>query len=120
MMRAMGETGRRDAALLGSDLILGSRLRAALARAGIALHQAPGSEGLPASPLVFVDLNSDVDARIEAISRITAGSPERIVVGFCDHDADGVRRRAMAAGATRVVANRHLAEAAARLAGDRA
>lgn len=115
-MRAMGETGQRDAALLGSDLILGSRLRAALAQVGASLHQAPGSEGLPASPLVFVDLNSDVDARIDAISRIRSGPEPPVVVGFCDHDSDRVRRRAMAAGATRVVANRHLAEAATRLA----
>lgn len=115
MMRPMGESGRRDAALLGSDLILGSRLRVALAGAGSTLHQAAEEGKLPPAPVVFVDLNADVDARIDAISRIASAAPNSLVVAFCDHDADGIRRRAMAAGASQVVANRHLAEAAARL-----
>jgi hypothetical protein len=39
-----------------------------------------------------------------------------MIVGFCDHADRDLRRRAMAAGASQVVANRHLPDAALRLA----
>jgi DNA-binding NarL/FixJ family response regulator len=108
------ETGG-GVALLGADLILASRVRAALAGSGAQVRQVQRAELLPAARVVFVDLNSDEDARIEAISRIHARADGTTIVAFCDHDNDAVRRRAMAAGARHVVANRHLPEAARRL-----
>lgn len=111
----MTEKGPVAAALLGTDLILASRLRAALAASGVSL--AVGSrDGLPSpARVVFVDLNHEVDARLDAITRIRARDPDALIVGFCDHDESEVMRRAMAAGADRVVANRHLGEAGLRL-----
>ncbi|MGA8014731.1 MAG: hypothetical protein WCB85_02295 [Candidatus Dormiibacterota bacterium] len=111
----MTEKGPVAAALLGTDLILASRLQAALAAAGIVLARR-SRDGLPSpAHVVFVDLNQEVDARLDAITRIRARDRDALIVGFCDHDESEVMRRAMAAGADRVVANRHLGEAALRL-----
>jgi DNA-binding NarL/FixJ family response regulator len=103
-------------ALLGADLILSSRLRSALAARDVALVAARDERRLPDVSLVLVDLNSDAEARLEAIGRLRHRNAGAMIVGFCDHDAAGLRRRAMAAGASQVVANRHLADAALRLA----
>jgi CheY-like chemotaxis protein len=106
-----------DLALLGSDLLMASRLRAVAAGLGLAVVQAQGVGALPDARWVFVDLNQRVDERIEAIGHIRLRRPAPVVVGFCDHDEQQVRRRAMEAGASQVVANRHLQEAAVRLIG---
>ncbi|MGD0833467.1 MAG: hypothetical protein ABSA40_03445 [Candidatus Dormibacteria bacterium] len=103
-------------ALLGADLILSSRLRSALTARGVALVATPREENLPDAPLLFVDLNSDAEARLETIGRLRHRNAGAMIVGFCDHDDNQLRRRAMAAGASQVVANRHLADAALRLA----
>jgi DNA-binding NarL/FixJ family response regulator len=112
-----GAEGPAAAALLGSDLLMASRLGAALSSRGVALFRGADAAAPPSAPVVFVDLNSRIDERIDAISRIRGRDARALVVGFCDHDAAEVRRRAMAAGASQVVANRHLAEAALRLLG---
>jgi DNA-binding NarL/FixJ family response regulator len=111
----VGESDR-EVALLGSDLLMASRLQAALAPLGIAVATAAREEHLPGAQRVFVDLNQDAAERIGAISRIRARHPLSLVIAFCDHDEKEVRRQAMVAGATEVVANRHLASAAVRLA----
>jgi hypothetical protein len=111
----MDQTGPVAVALLGSDLLLASRLRAALGPLGISLTQVTADPLPPAARVLFVDLNQEPDRQIEAISRLLARSPGTLVVGFCDHEEKEVRRRAMAAGARQVVANRHLAQAAGRL-----
>jgi DNA-binding NarL/FixJ family response regulator len=103
-------------ALLGADLILSSRLRSALAARGVALVAAPKDDRLPDVSLVFVDLNSDTEARLEAIGRLRLRHGGAMIVGFCDHADRDLRRRAMAAGASQVVANRRLPDAALRLA----
>jgi amidohydrolase len=111
----MGEKAA-EVALLGSDLLMASRLQAALAPLGVSLTTAAREEGLPDAPRIFVDLNQDVAERIAAIARIRRRQLRSQVIGFCDHDEKEVRRQAIAAGATEVVANRHLARAAVRLA----
>jgi DNA-binding NarL/FixJ family response regulator len=105
------------AALLGTDLMLSSRLRTALASGGAGLVEEARDDLLPPVPLVFVDLNQDADARIDAIARLRGRDGSATIVGFCNHDDRDLIRRAMAAGATQVIANRHLAEAAVRLLG---
>ncbi len=104
-----------EVALLGSDLLMASRLRAALAPLGVSVSATADEDRLPAASRIFVDLNQDASERIEAIGRILARHPRSRVIGFCDHDEKEVRRQAIAAGATEVVANRHLARAAVRL-----
>ena len=111
----MTENGPLVAVLLGTDLILGSRLQAALSTAGIRLARGSGAGLPPPAGAVFVDLNQEVDARVDAITRLRARDPDALIVGFCDHDQSEVMRRAMAAGANRVIANRHLPDAALRL-----
>lgn len=114
MMRAMGEKAP-EVALLGSDLLMASRLGAVLGPLGVTVVTAARADRLPAASLVFVDLNQGPVERIEAIGWIRACHPESRVIGFCDHDEKELRRRAIAAGASEVVANRHLATAARRL-----
>jgi len=102
--------------LLGSDLIMASRIRSALSPHRLQLLQVSRGDQVGPSRLVFVDLNADVEARISAIARMRHREDLASIVAFCDHDQDGVMKRAMAAGASQVVANRHVATAAARLA----
>lgn len=102
-------------ALLSGDLIFGSHLQAALAPGGIAIANAKDADLLPDSQVVFVDLNRDADDRLGAISRLRAANPQRTIVGFCHHGASDLRRRGMEAGASSVIANRFLGEAAIRL-----
>jgi DNA-binding NarL/FixJ family response regulator len=109
----MDETQR--AALLGTDLLLASRLRAALSAEGAGLIEATRDDLLPPMPLLFVDLNHEPDARVEAITRLRTRNPSAKIVGFCNHDERELIRRAVAAGADHVVANRHLTGAALRL-----
>lgn len=114
MTLAMTQT--RVVALLSGDLLFGSQVEAALRPAGVAVANSADPEMLPEAPLLLVDLNSRVEERLEAISRLRERDPETTIVGFCSHEADEIRRRAKVAGANQVVANRVLGKAAARLA----
>ena len=109
----MDQTQR--AALLGTDLLLASRLRAALSAGGVGLIEATRDDLLPPMPIVFVDLNHEPDARLEAITRLRGRNPSARIVGFCNHEEKVLIRRAITAGADQVVANRSLTEAALRL-----
>ncbi len=103
-----------DVALVSSDLLLASRLRAALAPL-TGLLIAPAGE-VPAATTVFVDLNQDVEARLGLIGAMRARGEARII-GFCQHDDRAVRVRAMENGADQVVTNGALQHAALRLLG---
>jgi DNA-binding NarL/FixJ family response regulator len=109
----MDQTQR--AALLGTDLLLASRLRAALSAQGIGLIEATRDGLLPPMPLIFVDLNHEPEARLEAITRLRERNPSAKIVGFGNHEEKELIRRAVASGADHVVANRHLTAAALRL-----
>ena len=104
-------------ALLGTDLLLASRLRSALSGGGVCLIEATRDDLLPPVPLLFVDLNHDAEDRLEAISRLRSRNPSATIVGFCNHEEKGLIRRAVAAGANHAVANGSLPEAALRLLG---
>ncbi len=110
MMAAMAVT---DVALVSTDLLFASRLRAALA-ALASVSLATGGE-LPASATVFVDLNDDVDARIDLIASLRARRRDVRIIGFCGHTEREVRVRAMEQGADQVVTNGALQQAAPRL-----
>jgi DNA-binding NarL/FixJ family response regulator len=101
-------------ALVSADLILASRLRAALR--GIAGLAVVAAGDVPPAHTVFVDLNEHADDRIALIAALRAAGQDRII-GFCQHDSKGVRIRAMAEGADQVVTNGALQEAAIRLVG---
>jgi DNA-binding NarL/FixJ family response regulator len=101
-------------ALVTGDLMFASRLRAALA--GSAEVDVVASGEVPEAATVFIDLNDDVDARLELISRLRARGDVRLI-GFCQHDERGVRVRAMVRGADQVVTNGALQQAAVRLVG---
>jgi DNA-binding NarL/FixJ family response regulator len=107
----------RRVALLGTDLLLASRLRSALSGGGVCLIEATRDDLLPPVPLLFVDLNHDAEDRLEAISRLRGRNPSATIVGFCNHEEKGLIRRAVAAGANHAVANGSLPEAALRLLG---
>jgi DNA-binding NarL/FixJ family response regulator len=101
-------------ALVSGDLLLASRLRAALKGTASVAVVAMGD--VPPAEVVFVDLNDDADTRIELIASLRRGGQRRIV-GFCQHDARDVRVRAMDSGADQVVTNGALQQAALRLVG---
>ena len=100
--------------LVSGDLLLASRLRSALRDTAV-VRLATGGD-VPQAENVFVDLNADVDARIELIAALRARGNVRII-GFCQHDERAVRIRAMEEGADQVVTNGALQEAALRLIG---
>jgi hypothetical protein len=101
-------------ALVSGDLLLASRLRAALK--GTASVAVVAAGDVPPAEVVFVDLNQDADSRIALIASLRLRGDRRIV-GFCQHDARDVRVRAMESGAHQVVTNGALQEAALRLVG---
>jgi DNA-binding NarL/FixJ family response regulator len=111
MMAAMASP---TVALVSGDLLLASRLRAALK--GSASVSVVGVGDVPPAEVVFIDLNEDADTRIELIASLRRGGDRRIV-GFCQHDARDVRVRAMDSGADQVVTNGALQQAARRLLG---
>ena len=106
-----------DAALVSGDLLFASRLRAVLA--SVTQLALAGEGEVPQAGTVFVDLNDDVDVRIDLISVLRARGGTRII-GFCQHDERAVRVRAMEHGADQVVTNGALQKAALRLIGARA
>jgi DNA-binding NarL/FixJ family response regulator len=111
MMAAMASP---NIALVSSDLLLASRLRAALA--GVATVAVVAGDEVPPSALVFIDLNADSDSRIELIAALRSRGESRII-GFCQHNERAVRVRAMERGADQVVTNGALQQAALRLVG---
>jgi amidohydrolase len=101
-------------ALVSGDLLLGSRLRAALAGSAAVVVAQAGD--VPDADVVFVDLNQNVEARLALISELHARAGTR-VIGFCQHDERAVRIRAMESGADQVVTNGALQQAALRVLG---
>ena len=73
-------------------------------RAGGSAVQVAG-DAVPDVDLVFVDLNTAVEPRLALIQRLRAERPALEIVGFSHHGDLDLRRRARAAGATRVVNN---------------
>lgn len=111
-MRGMG----LSAALLSDDVMFASQLQAAMRRAHGTLALVVG-DALPQVDTVFVDLNSQIDSRLQKIAELRGERPGLAIVGFCHHAERELRRRALAAGATRVVNNGALQVVALRLAG---
>jgi PleD family two-component response regulator len=114
MMAAMATP---HVALVSGDLMFASRLRSALAGTADVVVVSGGDA--PDARTVFVDLNDDVEARLELIATLQARGDVR-VIGFCQHDDRDVRVRAMDRGADQVVTNGALQQAAIRLVGVRA
>jgi DNA-binding NarL/FixJ family response regulator len=98
--------------VVSGDLLLASRLRAALK--GIASVAVVAGDDVGGAEVVFIDLNEYADDRIELIASLRQRGGSRIV-GFCQHDAREVRVRAMDRGADQVVTNGALQQAALRL-----
>jgi len=112
----VGMPSGRSVALVSDDLMFASQLQAAMRRAGGSFALVVG-EAVPHASTVFVDLNNDVDRRIDLITALREERPLGEIVGFCHHGARELRRRALAAGATRIVNNGALQAVALRLAG---
>ena len=93
-----------------------SQLQAAMARARGSCALVVGDR-VPAADCVFVDLNRDQERRLELIAALRHERPRQEIVGFCHHGDRALRRRALQAGATRVVNNGALQTVALRLAG---
>ena len=111
-MGAVGVT----AALVSDDLMFASQLQAAMKRARGSLALVVG-DAVPDAGTVFVDLNTDQERRIGLIASLRGQRPSLEIVGFCHHGERDLRRRALAAGATRIVNNGALQVVALRLAG---
>ena len=101
-------------ALVTGDLMFASRLRAALS--GTAEVDMVAGGEIPEAGTVFVDLNDDVEARLDIIATLRARGDVRLI-GFCQHDQRNLRVRAMERGADQVVTNGALQQAAVRLVG---
>lgn len=105
-----------SAALVSDDLMFASQLQAAMKRARGNLALVVGT-AVPKADTVFVDLNTQTESRLELIAEIRRERPGIEIVGFCHHAERQLRRRALAAGATRIVNNGALQVVALRLAG---
>ena len=105
-----------SAALISDDLMFASQLQVAMRRARGSLALVVGNV-VPEVSTVFVDLNTQADARVELIDALRRERPSIDIVGFCHHGERELRRRALAAGATRIVNNGALQVVALRLAG---
>jgi hypothetical protein len=114
MMGGMGSPGA--VALVSSDLMFASQITTTMRNAGGSAVLVVGDD-VPSIGIVFVDLNSAVDARLALIARLRGERPDLEIVGFCHHAERDLRRRARAAGARRVVNNGALQAVALRLSG---
>jgi DNA-binding response OmpR family regulator len=95
-------------AIVADDLIWASRLSAAVERAGAVPVRLSGGGTLPPEPCdgAIVDLARRRGDGIEIIARLReAGLP---VIALADHDDAPLRKRALAAGADRVLAYRKM------------
>lgn len=116
MMGGMGSPGTITVALVSDDLMFASQLSTTMRRAGGSAVQVAG-DAVPDVDLVFVDLNTAVEPRLALIQRLRAERPALEIVGFSHHGDLGLRRRARAAGATRVVNNGSIQAVALRRSG---
>jgi DNA-binding NarL/FixJ family response regulator len=114
MMGGMGSPG--TVALVSDDLMFASQLSTAMRVAGGTAVLVSG-DSVPDVALVFVDLNSAIDRRLALISRVRGEHPDLEIVGFSHHGDLDLRRRARAAGATRVVNNGSIRTVALRRSG---
>ena len=105
-----------SAALVSDDLMFASQLQAAMRRARGSLALVVG-DAVPDADTVFVDLNRDHERRLSLIATLRQERPAIEIIGFCHHGERELRRRALAAGATRIVNNGALQVVALRLAG---
>jgi len=95
-------------AVVADDLIWASRLSAAVERAGAVPVRLSGRGALPLEPCdgAIVDLARRGGDGIEIIARLReAGLP---VIALADHDDAPLRKRALAAGAEKVLAYRKM------------
>jgi CheY-like chemotaxis protein len=114
MMVAMGSPGA--IALVSSDLMFASQVSTTMRNAGGSAVLVAG-EAVPDVDVVFVDLNTAVEARLALIARLRHDRPDVEIVGFCHHAERELRRRARSSGATRVINNGALQAVALRLSG---
>ncbi len=103
--------------MVSDDLMFAAQLQSAMRRAGGTCALVVG-DAVPPVDAVFVDLNAHADERVELIATLRAARPELPIAGFCHHAERQLRRRALAAGATRVVNNGALQAVALRLGGE--
>jgi DNA-binding NarL/FixJ family response regulator len=106
----------RSVALVSDDLMFASQLQAAMQRAGGSFALVVGDR-VPPADAVFIDLNAEPDRRLDVIAALRGDRPTAELVAFCHHGERELRRRALAAGATRVINNGALQMVALRLAG---
>jgi len=106
----------RTVALVSDDLMFASQLQIAMQRVGGACALVVG-DAVPDVDAVFVDLNTRADERLDLIARLREQRPHLSIAGFCHHGERQLRRRALAAGATRVINNGALQAVALRLVG---
>ncbi len=102
--------------LVSDDLMFASQLSTSMKQAGGSSVLVRG-DVVPDVAMVFVDLNTALEARLDWISRVRADHPDLEIVGFCHHGERAQRRRALASGATRVINNGALQVVALRLSG---
>lgn len=114
MMGGMGSPGA--VALVSSDLMFASQITTTMRNAGGSAVLVVGDD-VPDVDIVFVDLNTAIEARLTLIARLRGDRPDLEIVGFCHHADRDLRRRARAAGATRVINNGALQVVALRLSG---
>jgi hypothetical protein len=105
MMGGMVSPG--TVALVSDDLMFASRLSTTMRHAGGSAVMVTG-DAVPDVAVLFVDLNTATDRRLALIGRIHAERPDLEI---------GLRRRARAAGATRVVNNGSIEAVALRRSG---
>jgi DNA-binding NarL/FixJ family response regulator len=106
----------RTVALVSDDLMFASQLQVAMRRVGGACALVVG-DAVPDVDAVFVDLNTRADERLDLIARLREQRPDLSIAGFCHHGERVLRRRALAAGATRVINNGALQAVALRIDG---
>jgi CheY-like chemotaxis protein len=103
--------GGLQVAVVADDLIWSTRLDAGLRAAGATPLRVTSPEGLaaclPGVDAVVVDLTARAYDGIAAVAR--AAEAGRPVIALGQHDDHALRRRALAAGASRVYAYRKLA-----------
>jgi DNA-binding NarL/FixJ family response regulator len=114
MMGGMVSPG--TVALVSDDLMFASRLITTMRAAGGSAVLVTG-DSFPDVTVLFVDLNSAIEARLALITRLRAERPDLEIVGFSHHGDLDMRRRARAAGATRVVNNGSIGAVALRRSG---
>jgi DNA-binding NarL/FixJ family response regulator len=106
----------RTVGLVSDDLMFASQLQSAMTRVGGACALVVG-DAVPDVDALFVDLNTRAGERLDLITRIRAQRPQLSIAGFCHHGERELRRRALAAGATRVINNGALQAVALRIDG---